>query len=153
MLKKKKLKAKILEGNMINIPFNNNYFDVIVDVFSSCHLSSNDGEKYINSCFIKLKKNGLFFSYFPSKKSTMFKKKKNIYLDKNTLFNNINVKTLTAYRMNNIPFRFLTKSEYCKLLKKKKFKIKYSEELNKSYFNGKENFTFNVIVAKKNKNF
>ncbi len=119
-LKKQKLKSNLLQGNMINIPFKNNFFDVIVDVFSSCCLSSYDGEKYLNSCFLKLKKNGIFFSYFPSKKSTMFKNRKNIYLDKNTLFNNINVKTVAAYRMNNIPLRFLTKSEYCKLLKKKK---------------------------------
>lgn len=146
-LKKKKLKANIISANMLKLPFKKNYFDAIVDIFSSCHLNSVEGNQYLLECFDKLKKNGLFFSYFPSKKSKMFSNKKNIFLDKNTLYNNTKIKTV--YKISNFPFRFLSKKDYCDLLSKNGFKIKYSEELTKTYSNGKDYFTFNVIEAKK----
>ena len=77
----------------------------------------------------------------------MFKNSKNIFLDKNTIYNNMKIKTV--YKINNFPFRFLSKVDYFKILEKKNFKINYSEELTKTYFNGEDYFTFNVIEAKK----
>jgi|TARA_B110001450_G_scaffold255890_1_gene284618 cyclopropane fatty-acyl-phospholipid synthase-like methyltransferase len=146
-LKKKKLKSEIIQGNMVNLPYKNNFFDAIVDVFSSCHLTTNQGKDFLNICNKKLKKNGLFFSYFPSKKSKMFRNKKNIFLDKNTIFNNMKIKTV--YKINDFPFRFLSKKDYFKILKKNNFEITHAEELTKTYFNGHDYFVFNVIEAKK----
>ncbi len=149
-LKKKKLSSKIIHGDMLQLSYKNNFFDAIVDIFSSCHLTSNQGLEFLENCNNKLKKNGLFFSYFPSKKSKMYKNKKNVYLDKNTIYNNL--KTKTVYKINNFPLRFLSKKEYLKILKKKNFKVTYFEELTKTYFNGRDHFTFNVIEAKKQSN-
>ena len=146
-LKKKKLKSKIIQGDMLKLPYKNNFFDSIVDVFSSCHLTTNQGLEFLEICNKKLKKNGFFFSYFPTKKSKMFKNKKNIYLDKNTIHNNMKYKTI--YKINNFPLRFLSKNDYLKILKEKKFKVTYFEELTKTYFNGRDRFTFNVIEAQK----
>lgn len=146
-LKKKKLKSKIIQGNMLSLPYKNNYFHAIVDVFSSCHLTTDQSLEFLENCNKKLKKNGLFFSYFPSKKSKMYKNKKNIFLDKNTIYNNMESKNI--YQINDFPLRFLSKNDYLKILKQKKFQITYSEELTKTYYNGSDHFTFNVIEAKK----
>lgn len=146
-LRKKKLQANLVQGDMVNLPYKNNFFNVIVDVFSSCHLTTNEGINFLDICNKKLKKNGLFFSYFPSKKSMMFKNSKNVFLDKNTLYNNSSVKTI--YKIENFPFRFLSRKDYLKILEEKNFKIIHSEELTKTYFNTNDYFTFNVIEAKK----
>jgi len=147
LLKKKKLKSEIIQGNMCDIPYKNNYFHAIVDIFSSCHLTSNQGLEFLEKCYLKLRKNGIFFSYFPSKKSKMYKSKKNIFLDLNTIYNNMKSKNI--YEINNFPLRFLGKNDYLKILRQKKFLVTYSEELTKTYFNGRDHFTFNVIEAKK----
>ena len=146
-LKKKKLKSKIIQGDMLSLPYKNNYFHAIIDIFSSCHLTSNQSFEFLENCHKKLKKNGLFFSYFPSKKYKIYNNKKNIFLDKNTIYNNMKCKNI--YEINNFPIRFLSKNEYLKILKQKKFKITHSEELTKTYSNGRDHFTFNVIEAKK----
>lgn len=132
---------------MCDIPYKNNYFHAIVDIFSSCHLTSNQGLEFLEKCYLKLRKNGIFFSYFPSKKSKMYKNKKNIFLDLNTIYNNMKFKNI--YEINNFPLRFLGKNDYLKILRQKKFLVTYSEELTKTYFNGRDHFTFNVIEAKK----
>jgi hypothetical protein len=77
----------------------------------------------------------------------MYKNKKNIFLDKNTIYNNMGSKNI--YQINDFPLRFLSKNDYLKILKQKKFQITYSEELTKTYSNGSDYFTFNVIEAKK----
>ena len=146
-LKKRKLKSNIIKGDMLNLPYKDNFFDSIVDIFSSCHLTTKQSSEFLKNCNKKLKKNGLFFSYFPSNKSKMYNNKNNVFLDKNTIYNNMKVKTV--YKINNFPLRFLSKKDYLKILKQKKFKVTYSEELTKSYFNGHDHFTFNVIEAKK----
>ena len=42
----------------------------------------------------------------------MFKNSKNVFLDKNTLYNNSSVKTI--YKIENFPFRFLSRKDYLK---------------------------------------
>tara|TARA_B100001996_G_scaffold381288_1_gene370416 strand:+ start:206 stop:922 length:717 start_codon:yes stop_codon:yes gene_type:complete len=147
LLRKKNLKADIDHGSMTVLPYKDNFFDCIVDIFSSSCLDSQDGIKFLNEVSRTLKKNGSFFSYFPSKKSKMFKSKNKKMIDKDTVFNLKQKKN--AYRINNCPFRFLDKNQYIKLLKTRNLKVFYSEEIQKTYFNGKENFNFIVIGGKK----
>ena len=68
-------------------------------------------------------------------------------MDKNTIHKNMKYKTI--YKIKNFPLRFLSKNDYLKILKEKKFKVTYFEELTKTYFNGRDHFTFNVIEAQK----
>lgn len=147
ILLKKKLKANLFVGNMIKLPFKSNIFNAVVDIFSSTHLNKKNGKKFIRETSRVLKKNGLFFSYFPSKKSLMFKSKKKKLIDSDTIIY-LNDKKY-AYRIKNIPFRFMSKKNYILLLKKNKIKTIYSEEIEKTYNNGNEKFSFICIAGKK----
>ena len=147
LLRKKNLKADIDHGSMTILPYEDNFFDCIVDIFSSSCLDSEDGIKFLNEVSRTLKKNGSFFSYFPSKNSKMFKSKNKKMIDRDTIFNLRNKRN--AYRINNCPFRFLRKKQYMTILKKNSLKVFYSEEIKKTYFNGKENFNFIVIEGRK----
>ena len=147
IFKQKKLHVNLTVGNMLNLPYKNNFFDCIVDVFSSMHLNAKEGNIYLNQVKKKLKKNGIFFSYFPSKKSTMFKSKKKEMIDRDTLFN-LNEKK-SAFRIKNFPFRFLKKDDYINQLSKNNLNLLYAEEVTKTYFYGKEEFTFIIIVGQK----
>lgn len=147
ILGKINLKANLKVGSMTNLPYKNNYFDCIIDVFSSSCLDSKDGQSFLNEAHRTLKKNGSFFSYFPSKNSKMFKLKKKKMIDRDTIFNI--TKKKNAYRINNFPFRFLSKKQYMSFLKRNNLKIFYLEEIQKTYFNGKENFNFIAIEGRK----
>jgi ubiquinone/menaquinone biosynthesis C-methylase UbiE len=148
ILRKKKLKANLSFGSMTGLPYKDNYFDCIIDIFSSCCLDSEDGKSFLSEVYRTLKKNGSFFSYFPSKKSKMFKSKYKKMVDRDTIINLKSKKN--AYRIDNCPFRFLNKKQYVNFLKINNLKTFYSEEIQKTYFNGKENFNFLVIEGKKN---
>ena len=117
---------------MTNLPYKSNYFDCIVDIFSSSTLDASEGKKFLNEVSRILKKNGSFFSYFPSKKSKMFKSKNKIMIDKDTVF--YLKKKQTAYPIRNIPFRFLNSSAYISLLKQNNIRTVYLEEIQKTYF-------------------
>jgi ubiquinone/menaquinone biosynthesis C-methylase UbiE len=147
ILKKKKLKANLHAGDMTSMPYKDNFFDCVIDVFSSTHLNKTEGKKFIQQASSVLKKNGFFYSYFPLKKSSMFKSSKKKLLDQDTIIK-IN-KARSAYNTDNLPLRFTTKKNYIDILKKNKIKTIYSEEILKTYFNGKEKFYFLSIVGKK----
>ena len=131
-LSKRKLKAKISVGNMTKLKFKDNTFDCIIDIFSSCLLNRKESFLFYKELGRVLKIKGKFFSYFPSKKSTMFKFK--------------NKKAV--YKLDNTLMRFLNKNEYIKILSDYNLKTYYSEELTKTYFNGKAKFTFLVLESK-----
>lgn len=143
---KKKLKAKLSVSNMINLNYENEFFDVIVDVFSSCHLNHQDGLLFLSEVKKKLKKNGIFFSYFPSKKSNLFRSKiKKKLIDKNTISKIYNKKQI--YGNGVLPMRFMNENEYKLLLKDQQLKVVYYEHIYKTYKEGKDIFVFNVLEA------
>jgi len=147
ILIKRKLKANLTVGNMTKMPFKNNLFDCVIDVFSSTNLNKIDGESFISESSRVLKKKGLFFSYFPSKNSSMFKSKKKKLIDRDTIIKLDSSKH--AYRINNIPFRFMSKDNYIEILRKNRIKTIYCEEIVKTYFNGTEKFCFLSIIGVK----
>ena len=100
---------------MSKMPFKNSLFDCVIDVFSSTNLNKKDGESFISESSRILKKKGLFYSYFPSKNSSMFKSKKKKLIDRDTIIKLNSSKH--AYRINNIPFRFMSKQNYIEILK------------------------------------
>ncbi len=124
-LKSRKLKANLKVSNMTELNYKDNYFDVIVDIFSSCHLNNNEGKLFMYNVSKKLKKGGIFFSYFPSKKSLIFKSKyRKKLIDKNTIGKIFNNKQI--YGNDVMPMRFMHMDEYIKLLKKNKFSLIYN---------------------------
>ena len=68
-------------------------------------------------------------------------------IDSHTIYNLKEKRS--AYKIKNIPFRFLNKSLYKSLLKKNKLIPIYIEEIQKTYFQGNEKFTFIAIEGKK----
>ena len=77
----------------------------------------------------------------------MFKSKNKIMIDKDAIF--YLEKKQTAYPIRNIPFRFLNNSVYKSLLKQNNIRTDYLEEIQKTYFQRREKFTFIVIEGKK----
>jgi len=148
LFKKENFKANLKVGDMTNIPYESNKFDCVFDVFSSCLLTRKDGKIFLNEVNRVLKKGGKFFSYFPSKKSKMFKSINKKMFDEDTIFKLNDKKSI--YKIDNAPMRFLDKKQYVNMLKKNKFSTLYSEELSKTYFNGKDQFTFVIIESIKN---
>jgi len=140
---KKKLKGNFQIGDFTLMPYKNNFFNCIVDLFSSCSLDRKNGEIFIKEIGRILKKNGKFFTYFPSKKSDMFHLKSNKVYDIDT------IESFKKSAFPNHPLRFMSIKEYCDLLKKNSFKIDYKEEIMRTYFSGKEKFYFLIIEASK----
>ena len=133
---------------MIKLNYKNEYFDVIVDVFSSCHLNHRDGLLFLSEVKKKLKKDGIFFSYFPSKKSNFFKSKiKKKFIDKNTISKIYNKNQV--YGNAVLPMRFMGKNQYKSLLRDNNLKVVYNEYISKTYKEGKDTFVFNVLEAVK----
>ncbi len=148
LLRKKYKKVNFKKMNMLNINTLNKKYDLIIDIFSSYSLDTASGKKFLSNVSKILKKNGIFFSYFPSKKSDTWKKSSKKYLiDKNTL-TKINNNKLPYYG-NNYPFRFHSKNEYLKLFKKYGLKINYCETITKTYLNEKLKTNFLVVEGQK----
>lgn len=146
--KGKKKKPILKVANMNALPFKDNYFNIIIDIFSSYAVNTTDGKKFIKEVNRCLKKNGTFFSIFPSKNSDSWirENKKNL-IDKNTL---MGFKRKSApYFGNNYPFRFLNKKEYQNLLKSNNLKIKYIEKNIRTYNSMKEKFEFLIVECNK----
>jgi len=149
VLSSQNLKAKLKVLDMENLQYPKNSMDAVIDIFSSCCLDQFSGIKYLQEVQKILKKGGVFFSYFPSKKSDTWIKEKNKsnFIDPFTL-KGIFRKT-APYFGNNYSLRFLSIREYSNILKKLKFKIKYLETTSRTYRSRKEYFEFIVVEAKK----
>ena len=148
LLKKKYRKISFKKMNMLDINTLNKKYDLVIDIFSSYSLDTSSGIKFLSKVSEILNNDGIFFSYFPSKKSdTWLKSSKKNLIDKNTLVKISNKKL--PYYGNNYPFRFHSKSEYLKLLKKHGLKIKYCESITKTYFNEKIKTNFLVVEGQK----
>jgi len=145
LFEEKKINGFFRKGNFAHMSYDNLYFDAVCDVFSSCCLDKVEGKNYIGEVNRVLKKNGKFFSYFPSKKSNMFKHSSKVMHDSDTL---ISLKKKSPYKVDH-PIRFMKMSEYCLLLEQNGFSIDYKEEIMRTYFSGKDKFYFLVIEAKK----
>lgn len=133
--------------DMLKINELNKQYDFIFDIFSSYALPTRDGISLVKKVYHSLKKNGKFFSFFPSKQSDTWKKSsERNRLDSNTLKRIDNYEL--AYFGNNYPFRFHTKTEYLKILNNQGFNITSCETLTRSY-NSKYKSVFLIVEGEK----
>lgn len=147
-LEKYDVQAQLSVQDMCSVDFDNGFFDVVLDVFSSNCLDKTAGYKYL--CEIKriLKPGGLFFSYFPSKKSDCYQFPEDAsFIDSDTL-NSISRKD-APFSGQSYPFRFIHPKEYENILMQLGFEIQYSETVRKTYNSRQEIFEFVAIEARK----
>lgn len=148
MLEKYDAKAQLSVQDMRHMNFDAYSFHAVVDVFSSNCLNMNMGKDYIKQVWKILKPGGLFFSYFPSKRSDAYQDHDPaILLDSNTL--NSILRKNAPYHGQLYPFRFIHPEEYKRDLVHQGFKVQYLETVNRTYNSMNETFEFVVIEALK----
>ena len=151
MLKSWGTKASLQAGDMSSLPYKAEYFDAVVDVFSSYCLPEKDFIRYLNEIERVLKPGGKYFSYTPSKNSDVFKHAPSSEkIDESTL-TGIHRETAPFYG-NFYPFRFTAPEEYENYISKTekgKLLVSYSEVMGRTYGRGKEYFEFLVLEAGK----
>ena len=69
MLKKWNVKAKLFLAEMTKLPFVDNFFDAVVDVVSTQHLTIKEHEECLKEVYRVLKPGGRFFSFHLGKNS------------------------------------------------------------------------------------
>ena len=148
MLDNWQVKASLKVGSMTDIPFDDEYFDAIFDVFSTFHLNDYSFGICLDEVVRCLKPSGKFFSYTPSAKSDAYKNYEPAHkIDKWTL-DGIKRNNSAYFGVNEI-FRFIDAEYYRNLLKQREFEITYLESVGRTYSNCMEYFEFLTIVGKK----
>lgn len=143
---KKNKKLKFLKLNMLEINKLKKKYDLVVDIFSTYNLNLNQNKILIKKIEKKLKKNGIYFMYTPSKKSTSWIKEKNRF-DKSTLISFEREKS--PFYGNKGFFRFISINEIKKYFSNKKFEIKYCENSSRTYNGTREYFEFFSVEIRK----
>ena len=148
MLNHWKVKAKLQVASMTELPYSDNSFDVVADIFSSFCLSEDEFRACLSEVNRVLKRHGKFFSYTPGKRSDAFLNHKPAQLLDSSTISGIYRKN-SPYYGNNYPCRFIHPEEYQKLLEEFGFKVEYLETVQRSYSNQKENYEHIVVEATK----
>lgn len=111
MMAKWGAKADLKAGDMTNLPYPDQYFDMVLDIFSSYCLQEDDFVRYLDEVSRVLKPGGKYFSYAPSTESDAFKNHEPAKLiGKNTL-DGIHRQT-SPFFGNAYPVRFINADEY-----------------------------------------
>ena len=140
--------ATIQTADMASAPFSDGYFDAVIDIFSSYCLTKQQSNDYLKNVNRMLKRGGIFFSYFPSKKSDTYQFPGNAtFIDQDTL--STVLRKDSPFYGQDYPFRFIHPQEYELALLSLGFEIQYSEIVDRTYNHRKETFGFVVIEAKK----
>jgi ubiquinone/menaquinone biosynthesis C-methylase UbiE len=148
MLTKWGTEARLTVGSFTNLPYENEFFDVAFDVFSTNCLCESEFIICLSEVSRVLKKNGVFFSFTPSINSDAFKNyAPSAKIDEYTL-NGIK-NELSPYHNNNYPFRFISPLHYQELLENINFEVIYLELMSNTYRRMQEYFEFVVIGGKK----
>lgn len=143
--------ANIMVGDMRDLPYEDNFFDAVIDVFSSYCLNEKLFSEYLEGVARVLKPGGKYFSYTPSKNSDAFKNHAPAtFIDGSTL-SGIHRETSPFYG-NKYPFRFIAPDEHAACMaavKSARMKTTYNETVGRTYRDGAEYFEFSVLVAQK----
>lgn len=148
MLAKWQTRANLKVGSMVQLPYEANTFDAIVDVLSACCLPMAEFEKYLDEVFRCLKPGGMYFSITPSVNSDLWE---NYYpaerIDQYTLSGILNP-TSPLYPQD-YPFRVTSVYQSKRSLEQRKFKVSYCETVSRTYRSLSEYFECVVAVGTK----
>jgi ubiquinone/menaquinone biosynthesis C-methylase UbiE len=148
MLDRWGVSAELKVASMTNLPYEDESFDVVIDVFSSNCLNENDFSVCFSEVKRVLKGGGSFFTYTPGKKSDAFLNHQPAkMIDKSTL-SGIYRKN-SPFEGNYYPFRFVHIEEHRNFFEKFGFKVKYLETVKRSYFNQQEVFEHIIVEGVK----
>jgi SAM-dependent methyltransferase len=148
ILEEWRVDASLAVCSMTSTPYANEFFDTVVDVFSSYCLCRKDYILFLMEVFRILKPFGKFFSYFPSKNSDTFKRSvSSEKYDEDTL--NGNRDKWSPYYGNDYFFRFMSQCDVKNLLDEAGFQLQYLESCGRTYRLGKEYFEWIVFEAVK----
>ncbi len=139
--------AQLKIGDMTELPYQEGYFDAVVDVFASYCLSSAAGLRFLRSVRRVLKRGGLFFSYFPAKMSDAYTNKGAASLIDADTLSGIERQN-SPFAGNRYPFRFMHPAEYASLLTLNGFEVIYNEIVSRTYNHATETFSFMTIEAR-----
>jgi SAM-dependent methyltransferase len=148
MLARYGVSASLRAADMAALPFQDQTFDCVVDVFSSYCLDEQGFDRYLDEVARLLKPDGLYFSYAPSKRSDAFlNHAPAAKIDASTL-DGIRRETSPFYG-NLYPFRFVSGEEYAAAISARRLTPIYNERVGRTYRGGEEYFEFVVIAARK----
>lgn len=140
--------SNVKQGNMLSLEYPDNYFDGIVDIFSSYCLNEKEIRQFVNEVYSKLKVGGRFFSYTPAKDSDAWTNYlPSIKIDNSTL-DGIKRET-SPYYGNFYPFRFMSVEDIYLYFDTDRFKINYIEKIERTYRNMSERFVFLTYEVEK----
>lgn len=148
MLKNWGVDAELTLGSMTALPYPDETFDAVVDVFASYSLCSAEFDVCLGEVARVLKKGGRFFSYTPSTASDAFRSHAPAKLIDRFTLNGIYRKT-SPYSGNPHPHRFTSPSHFKRLLKGRGFDVTYLESVGRTYRNRRERFEFVTAVGRK----
>ena len=142
------LDAKLQVGSMTSMPYEDSYFDAVLDVFSANCLDTADFKICLTEVARVLKTGGLYFSYAPGKNSDAFKNHAPATLIDESTLNGIH-RSDSPYTGNHYPFRFVTSDECKRLMDEAGLEVTYLETVLRSYYKQREHFEHVVLDAKK----
>jgi ubiquinone/menaquinone biosynthesis C-methylase UbiE len=140
--------ADLKIASMTDMPYANDSFDIILDVFSSYCLNERDFHRFLFEIRRVLKPGAKFFSYFPSKESDAFINHSPAELLDQSTLNGI-YRKVSCFFENYYPFRFMHPDEYKDLLNQSGFYIDYLETVTRTYRYGAELFQHIVVEGRK----
>jgi len=141
MLESWGVSASLDEGSMTDLPYAENSFDVVVDVFSSYSLDEAGFACFAAEVARVLKSGGKFFSYTPSKASDVFKNPAPAA--------RLDASTIDGFRRETAPFygnfypvRFASPDDVHACFEPLGLTIAGLERIGRTYRNGEEYFEF-----------
>ena len=129
---------------MTDLPYQDIFFDVVVDVFSSSCLNESEFDLCLSEVQRVLKPGGRFFTYTPGKRSDAFLNHCPAKLIDNSTLSGI-YREGSPFEGNHYPFRFVDSEQYKSCIEKFGFQVDYLESVQRSYFH--QNEIFEHVVA------
>jgi ubiquinone/menaquinone biosynthesis C-methylase UbiE len=144
MLSHWQTQATLVQGSFESLPFDDKYFDVIVDVFSTNCLAQEPFKACLKEVKRCLKPGGKYFSYTPSTACDAFKNHHPAVLIDDWTLNGV-LRESSPFSPQNYPFRFCTPAHYQQLLSEVGINTDYLETVGRTYSKQAEYFEFVVI--------
>lgn len=148
MLDHWQVEANLKQGSFLELPYEDDSFDVVVDVFSINCVEHDGFLKAIKEVHRVLKKGGMFFSYTPSQNSDAFKNYELAKKIDDFTLNGI-YRESSPFSGNHYPFHFWENASYRDALIDAGFSVDYLETVRRSYYQEQDNFEHIVVYARK----